>query len=804
MNQIGFNLNKVSNFRSVQEMQMQSIPQMQLEQQPLQEIPLPQIYDVSEPYDEPSLVEKIKKFDMFGIVYPWLLYPFTLLATCTSMAWGLDKFSEACGGEYEKSLVGKAAKLGDNLENSKFVKSKPFQTIWGAGEKAIGKVKHFFRNSDLLNAIFKTPSQPEWMMPKDELLGMQHRVVHEFNNIAKTLKWTEEGFTNLVDLGLDKKDKELLKDLFGDTKLASIEEKASNAVRLGRIGYDKEAIRSIIDNVTLTEVVKAEELKRVGLSADFIKKIEKNTPTLSDIAAVESACDKGRNIRIGAGHQWFLGPFQPFERKASLSEISNRLRSMMKGSKTGRAIATFLQKCHRGFTFGGHKMNAIFFVSPILVETMMDVKKAEPNEKLGTAAHGLVHSVSWVFTFPLALKLMHHVGGMQYAGMDKKDVAKYRKLIEEFNEKANPFEEKSWMNVFGIGKKKAADQTFQSYGDYKKKLDELMIELNKLKGKNSKDQTLITKIGKQIGRFLTMDLETISSYQNGSIIGNVARKVPNFFKNVFGIPMRFVLWGVITMGVFDTLINKGIKGCFGNFYDRFKEEEFVNAKKEQKKFLKEDLKTRLYEANQKKVLGLESPAIVADFSKENLEKLTPSIVAQSPQKVIEPKNKIAQKVEHLVEEKNLENSELLNEKQPKKILFEPSQLEGKTQDEVVMNNQVLANQEGVKPFGVNRNNENTLAQIKPTKDNYTYIPSSDPINLEKEERQKRDNYTYIPSSENVLKKKQKQEDVKKYIPSQLGAKFTKTFDNSALEAVLRRADRAEQKAIQTLAGNFNC
>ena len=83
-----------------------------------------------------------------------------------------------------------------------------------------------------------------------------------------------------------------------------------------------------------------------------------------------------------------------------------------------------------------------------------------------------------------------------------------------------------------------------------------------------------------------------------------------------------------------------------------------------------------------------------------------------------------------------------------------------------------------------------------------YLPQSEVL---KETKQiKVDNYTYIPSSENIFaNKKKNEEQVKKYIPSQIGAKFTKTFDNSGLTKALRRADLAEQKAVQILAGNFN-
>ena len=89
------------------------------------------------------------------------------------------------------------------------------------------------------------------------------------------------------------------------------------------------------------------------------------------------------------------------------------------------------------------------------------------------------------------------------------------------------------------------------------------------------------------------------------------------------------------------------------------------------------------------------------------------------------------------------------------------------------------------------------------KDDYNYLPSTSPVKENKIKLEKRDNYSYIPSSENVLKKETKESEATKYIPSQLGAKINKTFDNSGLEAALKRADRAEQRALRTLAGNFD-
>ena len=58
---------------------------------------------------------------------------------------------------------------------------------------------------------------------------------------------------------------------------------------------------------------------------------------------------------------------------------------------------------------------------------------------------------------------------------------------------------------------------------------------------------------------------------------------------------------------------------------------------------------------------------------------------------------------------------------------------------------------------------------------------------------------YIPSSECTIKPEEKQ---KRYIPSQAAANIQKTFDNSGMQAVLDRSQRAEENALRVLAGNF--
>lgn len=725
MNKINLNLNNNIGFRNLPAEQIQTEGQYD-------NVPLPYIYQPTVDPNQKTFKEKVKQVDMMGIVYPWIAHPLLTLGTAATIAVGVDKFSEACGGEYSKSLVGKAAKLGDDIANSSVVKSKPSQKVIGWWKTGSKKVSEKFKNSDLINAIRKTPSQAEWAIVKDETLNMRQRMVHEFSGMTRTLKLVEDGFVPLSKLGLDKADNEFLTQLFKDSKI--LEEQASNAIQLKRLGKFSDAeILNIVKGSNATQRVKDETINLFGngITKEYLQQIDSKVITPRDTLIVENACKNAKNVRIGDGNLKWLGKVQPFERKITCSELYNRLHSMGSGAKTktGKSMAKFLQKCHRGFTFGGGKMNALFFVAPFLVESIVATMKADKNEKVGTAAHGLIESISWVFTFPLAVQIMHHLAGSQYAGMGKAKVAEYRNLINQFNDKVK-------------GNK------FASMSEYKAARKQLKLQLKELE--KVKGQNLLTKISRKLGKFVTLDLETIKSFRGGSALENTVRKIPNFFKNVVGVPMRFAIWAGISMGVLDVAINKGVKLIFGNYHDRFKAEEHENAKKEQKKFLHEDLQNRLHAANYKKLN-------------------TPPEVIENPV--------MAQNTEEPV----------LN--QATAVKDEPIM-----QQPITMENPLAVEQK------VPEIKETSSVKPQPT---YTYIPSQDPnpeIFANKKTVEKRDNYTYIPSSENLLNKNGGQ--VRKYIPSQTAAKFTKTFDNSGLEAALRRADRAEQKAIETLAGNF--
>lgn len=736
-------------------------------------VQIPDMYYIPEEQNQPKgFKETIKSADLMGIISPWVEHPVLMGGTCVGLAYGVDKFSKACGGEYQTSLVGKAANLGDKIQESRFIQSDGFQKIYKGLKNGKDGLKNFLFKNSVIRAIFTTPSKPEWSAPLDEMITQEQRVAREFLEITDGLKLEDllgitnstsgskpEGGFKLKNLGLTKEERAFAKT-FADEGVAA------NNILLKRLGRTDAEISQILKSGTMG--VKQEILKELGLTVGDLQAIREDS-TGKLVSKVKEAANKGKGkVWIGKG-EWNLGELSPFRRNIGCDEIFNRLHSMNGGAKTatGRAFSTFLQKVHRGFTFGGGKLGVLAFVSPMIVETILDTKKADKDQKIGTAAHGLIQSVAWVFTFPLALKIMHAFGGVQYAGMTKDDVEAVRNCKKTFN-----------------------NTNFENEAAYKtalKKAKEFVKSKEHFEG-----QSLFTKTVRRLGKFMTLDLERFLSYRNGSFTGNTLRKTSGFFKNVVGVPMRLIIWGALTMGVLDGLINKGTKLAFGNYYDRMKEEEHEANLKNQEAFSKADLKQRLYEAQAAKQQGLETQLLNSDLSSQNSQKELNKYQTEETKNLDSDNSS-----ENIPTNINQENSSSQNEIQNKRDEEIPAQ------NDVVNSNIVNQPPQPLQNAELNQNHQDNIDNMD-NRDNYTYIPS--PI-VGKEVKDstksnKLDNYSYIPSQENQLGKEKQKELENKYIPSQRAANITKTFDNSGLDAALRRADRAEENAIKVLSGKF--
>ena len=91
---------------------------------------------------------------MMGVITPFIEYPLLVLPTWFALNFGADAYSKACGGKYETSLVGKAARLGDRIQESKLIQSKPAQSVIkglgsvkNAGAKAVGIGRALYKDA---------------------------------------------------------------------------------------------------------------------------------------------------------------------------------------------------------------------------------------------------------------------------------------------------------------------------------------------------------------------------------------------------------------------------------------------------------------------------------------------------------------------------------------------------------------------------------------------------------------------------------------------------------------------------------
>ena len=722
MSQINPNIN--NQYNQEQAMLMQQ-PQQPRPQQ-MQPVRLPNYYYVPDTY-RPSAKEMIKEnpmYDMF--LKPFIEHPFALLTTWLGLGIGIDAYSRACGGEYDKSLVKKAADLGDNIQNSKFVQSKPVKTVLN-GFGAVGKAgSKAVQNSAILRAMKETPTMPEWSLVKSQMFNQKQEVVQEFIKITDTLKLGSAEIPKLKDLGVNDYEKTMLKKAFNVQRLSQIpEEQAVNHLLLNRLGKSPEEIQKIQNlGAISTKTVKEEILKSMGLTQDKLKLIKDDVygKYIDDVKAATEKV-KGK-VRIGAGHYPWLGAFtKPFERTIGCDEVYNKLHSIMEGPKTatGRFTSKLMQMIHRGFTFGGGKLGALIFIAPLLVELGVNVKKADKDQKIGTAANGFVDNISWVFTFPLALRMLHSIGGIKNAGMGKDKVEEVRKLVEDFNKRVET-------TIVKDGIKVPNPDTFKTklaYDLERAKVEKRIKELRKVDGQN-----IFTKGVRKLAGILTPDLCRLNSYRNSNFAANTARKLPAFFRNCAGIPIRVAAWAGLSMGVLGTLLTKCTTSIFGKSYDSMKQDERKEGLKAQQKFLKDDLNERLYEAQRIKQYG-SSPAVTVN-----------------------------------------------------------------PQGQAIASRGRNNTSENIQPI-----NNPAIEMPEEKIDNYTYIPSQECKIPHIINNNSIDNYNYIPSQECTIKTDTEKQ--KRYIPSQTAANIQKTFDNSGIQGVLDRAQRAEDQALRVLAGNFD-
>ena len=442
----------------------------------------------------------------------------------------MDRVNPKMGGDFETSIGGKAAKLGDRLANTSV--GKMFDRFANWVDKRTAK---WAEKNKVVNSLKYHSTSPEWgfaKMPAKGLFGFwatdAGQVLEEY------LKPIGKNAQKLEQYALSQKEiDEFVKTLTGGKaeRILAIQKK-----ELELLGASQKSIESVYKKggiEALQKYAQGLKVKDFGIFKGIKDFKEFKAIDHPDVALkiFENLAAKHPNWKISIWRNktnGILGKISShlFGRTISFTEYRNKaLIATGKGGATrlGRFMSKSLGWIQEGATnrFGGGKV-AVLLQAMIFADMAMATIKAPWKEKFQTAVERLVNDFSYFVALTLGILGMHKIGGFKFVGLkDAKDVARYDEALAKFNAKADA----------GLFKNKKA---------YKKALK--LLNRNYLGEKNIKNP--ITKLLHKIGKFIDIGNRRVHNYKSNSKFNlNLLRKIKN--GNIIGVPLR--IW--LAMGV---------------------------------------------------------------------------------------------------------------------------------------------------------------------------------------------------------------------------------------------------------------
>jgi len=529
-----------------------------------------------------------------------------------AIAKGMDYYAKKSRGDYEHTVHGKIGKFGDMISNkvseSSLVKSDFGQSVlnkWQSFKNLVNT--KVIEKSRILKAFLYTPSLPELSMVRDQAAGgigfegMDYRQVYEqFMNPVKG------NMENLAQYGATKDEINSFKTLYKNAATdeaknlirqnAEFEILAKNQINNpGLITLDQFKALSSEAKETLLKEIKAKELGHISF-ADW-EKISKNTADHLPEAFKAATKANPKMFMLYGGAEGTL-KHNMIGRKVYMSEIANKFAAFLGNKNTpewqtvlretgydakiaktgfGRGLTKYANMVMEGATnrVAGGKLVAIAqaaYLADVIYKSM--TAEGGISEKTKSFAERFAEMLSFFICLPMALQLMHKIGGLQYAGMTPEQVAKYRERLKIHNEKAMSG---------GYASKEACEAEIKS----------LKQELK------SGVKNPFTLLAKKIGRIVSVGLEQIRPYDSKDIADiakdgtktyrkGVWSKIKDLFrhpkfgiKQMAGYPMRIALGMFILLPMFNKIAVKGSHLIFGkpkhSLLDEGKEEENKQA-----------------------------------------------------------------------------------------------------------------------------------------------------------------------------------------------------------------------------------
>lgn len=447
------------------------------------------------------------------------------------LVFAMDKFNKACATQADgTNLLTKVRDFGDKIGNHKIFQSKSIGRVQGfvntvrkfVNEKLIDK-------SRILTAMFRTPSKPVNNMVVTQALGTGAEVAKSAAEALKEYAQLEKQGKAPVTYNLDK---------------------------LKAMGFEKngeadiEAFEKVINDSHLN----------INKIIDICEKLAKNGIEIKNERAVKIPLTK-----YIFREQKYLTDFIPWTKrylgkKINFSEFSNKL-SALECKEGVTALGRFLPKALlrniEALTFGmnGGKVGMIMQAGMIAAAIKKTIE-APKGEKTKTFAENMLYNQGFYLTIPISTKVMHYFGGLQYIGMGKDNVEKFRE------EELKTFNEKAAARLLTKEQHKAGKRVLLDA----LKGDTRILKTDSFGVKSAKfAKNLVYRPLKRAARIFMVGLETIHPYipKNAGQVETFLRKVFFNCKRGAGYPVRFLAFGFITAPFFAKLFAKASHIVFG-------------------------------------------------------------------------------------------------------------------------------------------------------------------------------------------------------------------------------------------------
>lgn len=528
--------------------------------------------------------------------------------TWFAISQGMDYFAKKSRGNYEGTVQYKIGQFGDKVSNT-VTDSGLAKSDFGQGiANGFKSFKNFVKTkiidkSKILSSFAYTPSKPELDMVIGQYEGMRGMQLFDYpqhgEQFVKPLKHVED----LDCYGAKEADINKFKDLINrattpEAKAKILQEaEVETILRNSRRNLSASQINSELASFKALKpeqkIAKLKDMKAFewGYNSfkemeDIVKHAQNNMPKI--LQATNDANPRMFARIYGSMHSTtgkmvnkILG------REVYASETANKLAAALgnvdlkenpelanvlqrtgldkKIPKTlfGKAFTKYSHMVLEGATnrVAGGKLVAIMQAG-YLADVLYKTAKADGgfSEKAKTFAERFTEMLSFFICMPFALKLMHHIGGLQYIGMDKEAVKKYREAYE-------------------IHKAKSYGAQFKDKAAWKASRDNLK------QMRNAGIKNPFTKLLKRVGRIVTVGLEQITPYYEKPFARDgVMSKIKDLFKHpkfgmkqMAGYPMRIILGMMILLPMFNKIAVKSSHLLFGkpkhSVLDEGKEEE---------------------------------------------------------------------------------------------------------------------------------------------------------------------------------------------------------------------------------------